>query len=151
MPTTSTERTRKYREAHKNDPVFKEKNRESTRKHREQHADKYKELNIIHNEKYRNKLKLEADKSKSKTTIADAMKARKARKEMDNLKAQNELNSFITNIVDNATNRGIETGVKTIQKKKNLNAVKDYNLRKKEAERTGTPMVLRPRGRKPNQ
>ena len=59
------------------------------------------------------------------------MKARKALKEMNDLKAQKELNSFISNIVDNATTKGIETGVKTILKKKNLNAVKDYNLRKK--------------------
>ena len=78
------------------------------------------------------------------------MKARKARKEMKDLKAQKELDRFMPNIVDNATTKGIETGVKTILKKKNLNAVKDYNLRKKEAQRTGTPMVLRPRGRKPN-
>jgi hypothetical protein len=40
--------------------------------------------------------------------------------------------------------------LKLFKKKNNLNAVKDYNLRKKEAQRTGTPMVLRPRGRKPN-
>jgi hypothetical protein len=151
---TSTERTRKYREAHKNDPEYIKKNKESTQIHRQANADKYKELNKIHNEKYRAKLKLqklEANKTKAKTTIADAMKARKARKEMNDLKAQKELNSFISNIVDNATTKGIETGIKTIKKKKNLEAVKDYNLRKKEAERTGTPMTLRPRGRKPNQ
>ncbi len=78
------------------------------------------------------------------------MKARKARNEMNDLKAQKELDNFINNIVDNATNKGIETGVKITLKKKHLNALKDYNLRKKEAQRNGTPMVLRPRGRKPN-
>jgi hypothetical protein len=134
--------------------TYIKKNKESTQIHRQANADKYKELNKIHNEKYRAKLKLqklEANKTKAKTTIADAMKARKARKEMNDLKAQKELNSFISNIVDNATTKGIETGIKTIKKKKNLEAVKDYNLRKKEAERTGTPMTLRPRERKPNQ
>ena len=128
---TAYERLKKYREAHKNDEAYKKKNREDTNAYCKAHADKYKELNIIHNEKYRNKLRLEADQNKAKTTIADAMKARKARKEMNDLKAQKELNSFISNIVDNATTKGIETGVKTILKKKNLNAVKDYNLRKK--------------------
>ena len=150
MPMTAYERLKKYREAHKNDEAYKKKNCEDTNTYRKAHADKYKELNIIHNEKYRNKLRLEADQNKAKTTIADAMKARKARKEMNDLKAKKELDNFISNIVDNATTKGIETGVKTILKKKNLNAVKDYNLRKKEAQRTGTPMVLRPRGTKPN-
>ena len=153
MPMTAYERLKKYREAHKNDEAYKKKNREDTNTYRKAHADKYKELNIIHNEKYRNKLRLEADQNKAKTTIADAMKARKARKEMNGLKAQKDqkvIHNYIDNFVNDTINKGIESGVKTIKKKNNLNAVKDYNFRKKEAERTGTPMVLRPRGRKPN-
>ena len=119
MPMTAYERLKKFREAHKNDEACKKKNREDTNAYRKAHADIYKELNIIHNEKYRDKLRLEANQNKAKTTIADAMKARKARKEMNDLKAQKELDSFISNIVDNATTKGIETGVKTILKKKN--------------------------------
>ena len=153
MPMTAYERLKKYREAHKNDEAYKKRNREDTNTYRKAHADKYKELNIIHNEKYRDKLRLEANQNKAKTTIADAMKARKARKEMQSLKAQKnqkEIYAYIDNFVNDTMNKAIDSGVKTIKKKKNLDAVKDYNLRKKEAERTGTPMTLRPRGRKPN-
>ena len=51
------------------------------------------------------------------TTIADAMKARKARKEMNGLKAQKDqkvIHNYIDNFVNDTINKGIESGVKTI-------------------------------------
>ena len=66
---TAYERLKKYREAHKNDEAYKKKNREDTNTYRKAHADKCKELNIIHNEKYRDKLRLEANQSKAKKPL----------------------------------------------------------------------------------
>ena len=115
MPTTSTERTRKYRANHKDDPAYKQYNRETTNSFRKEHAEEYKKKNAEHNKVYREKLKAKAN---AINTIANLILARKAR------------NDYIV-LKDEAAKN------------------KSYYMRKKEAILTGSPMVLRPRGRKP--
>ena len=85
MPTTSTERTRKYRAKHKNEETYKQYNRETTKKFREQHSEEYKKKNAEHNRKYRERLKA---KDNAVATIGNVIVARKARNEYIELVAK---------------------------------------------------------------
>jgi hypothetical protein len=126
MPTTSTERTRKYRAKHKNEETYKQYNRETTKKFREQHSEEYKKKNAEHNRKYRERLKA---KDNAVATIGNVIVARKAR------------NEYIELVSKPIEPTPIEPQVNAVQK--------SYYQRKKEALLSGTPMVLMKRGRKP--
>jgi len=126
MPTTSTERTRKYRAKHKNEETYKQYNRETTKKFREQHSEEYKKKNAEHNRKYRERLKA---KDNAVATIGNVIVARKAR------------NEYIELVAKPIESTPIEPQVNVVQK--------SYYQRKKEALLSGTPMVLMKRGRKP--
>ena len=85
MPTTSTERTRKYRAKHKEEETYKEYNRETTKKFREQHSEEYKKKNAEHNRRYRERLKA---KDNAVATIGNVIIASKARNDYIQLVAK---------------------------------------------------------------
>ena len=122
MPTTSTERTRKFRAKHSQEESYKENNRTSVQNWRDSNADKAKEKNREYNRIYRDKLKQQKIQAKkeedAKLVLASAIKTRKAKHELKALK-----------------------DAKVSQVKKS------YYQRKKEAKLNGTPMVLLKRGR----
>jgi hypothetical protein len=126
MPTLSTERTRKYRAKHKDEETYKEYNRETTKKFREQHSEEYKKKNAEHNKRYRERLKA---KDNAVATIGNVNIASKAR------------NDYIQLVAKPVEPEPIIPQVNAVQK--------SYYQRKKEALLNGTPMVLMKRGRKP--
>ena len=126
MPTTSTERTRKYRAKHKEEETYKEYNRETTKKFREQHSEEYKKKNAEHNRRYRERLKA---KDNAVATIGNVIIASKAR------------NDYIQLVAKSVEPEPIIPQINAVQK--------SYYQRKKEALLNGTPMVLMKRGRKP--
>ena len=126
MPTLSTERTRKYRAKHKDEETYKEYNRETTKKFREQHSEEYKKKNAEHNRRYRERLKA---KDNAVATIGNVIIASKAR------------NDYIQLVAKPVEPEPIIPQVNAVQK--------SYYQRKKEALLNGTPMVLMKRGRKP--
>jgi len=138
MPT-STERTRKYRANHKDDPVYKQYNKETTNTFRKEHAEEYKKKNAEHNRVYREKLKAK----KAANTIGGAFLAHKARLELRGLQVKSAANT-IGNVILARKARNDYNALKA-QASQN----KSYYQRKKEAIQTGSPMVLRKRGRKP--
>ena len=139
MPTTSTERTRKYRANHKDDPAYKQYNKETTNTFRKEHAEEYKKKNAEHRV-YREKLKAK----KAANTIGGAFLAHKARLELRGLQEKSNAINTIGNILLARKARTDYNVLKTEAAKK-----KSYYMRKKEAILTGSPMVLRLRGRKP--
>ena len=139
MPTTSTERTRKYRANHKDDPAYKQYNKETTNTFRKEHAEEYKKKNAEHNRVYREKLKAK----KAANTIGGAFLAHKARLELRGLQVKSAANT-IGNLILARKARNDYNILKTEAAKS-----KSYYQRKKEAILTGSPMVLRLRGRKP--
>ena len=140
MPTTSTERTRKYRLNHQNDPAYKQYNKETTNTFRKEHAEEYKKKNAEHNRVYREKLKAK----KAANTIGGAFLAHKARLELRGLQAKSNAINTIGNVIL-ARKAKIDFNVLKTQ----ASQKKSYYQRKKEAIQTGSPMVLRKRGRKP--
>lgn len=122
MPTTSTERTRKFRAKHSQEESYKENNRTSVQNWRDSNADKAKEKNREYNRIYRDKLKQQKIQAKkeedAKLVLASAVKALNARKQYKALK-----NAQVPQVK------------------------KSYYQRKKEAKLNGTPMVLLKRGR----
>ena len=143
MPTTSTERSRKYRLNHQNDPAYKQYNKDTTNAFRKEHAEEYKKKNAEHNRVYRAKLKAKADAAKAANTISGAFLAHKARLELRGLQVKSATNT-IGNLILARKARMDYNILKTQASKP-----KSYYQRKKEAIQTGSPMVLRPRGRKP--
>ena len=139
MPTTSTERTRKYRANHKDDAAYKEYNKETTNTFRKEHAEEYRKKNAEHNRVYREKLKAK----KAANTIGGAFLAHKARLELRGLQVKSAANT-IGNVILARKARNDYNALKA-QASQN----KSYYQRKKEAIQTGSPMVLRKRGRKP--
>ncbi len=139
MPTTSTERTRKYRANHKDDEAYKQYNKETTNTFRKEHAEEYKKKNAEHNRVYREKLKAK----KAANTIGGAFLAHKARLELRGLQVKSATNT-IGNVILARKARNDYNALKA-QASQN----KSYYQRKKEAIQTGSPMVLRKRGRKP--
>ena len=140
MPTTSTERTRKYRANHKDDAAYKEYNKETTNTFRKEHAEEYRKKNAEHNRVYREKLKAK----KAANTIGGAFLAHKARLELRGLQAKSNAINTIGNVIL-ARKAKIDFNVLKTQ----ASQKKSYYQRKKEAIQTGSPMVLRKRGRKP--
>ena len=140
MPTTSTERTRKYRANHKNDTAYKQYNKETTNTFRKEHAEEYKKKNAEHNRVYREKLKAK----KAANTIGGAFLAHKARLELRGLQAKSNAINTIGNVI---LARKAKTDYNVL--KTQASQKKSYYQRKKEAIQTGSPMVLRKRGRKP--
>ena len=140
MPTTSTERTRKYRLNHQNDPAYKQYNKETTNTFRKEHSEEYKKKNAEHNRVYREKLKAK----KAANTIGGAFLAHKARLELRGLQAKSNAINTIGNVIL-ARKAKIDFNVLKTQ----ASQKKSYYQRKKEAIQTGSPMVLRKRGRKP--
>ena len=94
MPTTSTERTRKYRLNHQNDPAYKQYNKDTTNAYRKEHAEEYKKKNAEHNRVYRAKLKAKADAAKAANTIGGAFLAHKARLELKGLQVKSAANTI---------------------------------------------------------
>ena len=139
MPTTSTERTRKYRANHKDDTAYKQYNKETTNTFRKEHAEEYKKKNAEHNRVYREKLKAK----KAANTIGGAFLAHKARLELRGLQVKSAANT-IGNLILARKARNDYNALKA-QASQN----KSYYQRKKEAIQMGSPMVLRKRGRKP--
>ena len=143
MPTTSTERTRKYRLRHKDEEAFKEYNKETTNTFRKEHAEEYRLKNALHNKTYRDKkkaLKLEVRSTNAVNTIGNAFLAHKARIE---LKGLQERSNAINTIASTILARKARTDYSLLK-----TPPKSYYLRKKEAVLTGTPIVLKKRGRK---
>jgi hypothetical protein len=140
MPTTSTERTRKYRLNHQNDPAYKQYNKETTNTFRKEHSEEYKKKNAEHNRVYREKLKAK----KAANTIGGAFLAHKARLELRGLQAKSNAINTIGNVI---LARKAKTDYNVL--KTQASQKKSYYQRKKEAIQTGSPMVLRKRGRKP--
>ena len=95
MPTTSTERTRKYRLNHQNDPAYKQYNKETTNTFRKEHSEEYKKKNAEHNRVYREKLKAK----KAANTIGGAFLAHKARLELRGLQAKSNAINTIGNVI----------------------------------------------------
>ena len=143
MPTTSTERTRKYRANHKDDPAYKQYNKETTNTFRKEHSEEYKKKNAEHNRVYREKLKAKTNATKAANTIGGAFLAHKARLELRGLQVKSAANT-IGNLILARKARNDYNILKTEAAKS-----KSYYQRKKEAIITGSPMVLRLRGRKP--
>ena len=139
MPT-STERTRKYRANHKDDAAYKEYNKETTNTFRKEHAEEYRKKNAEHNRVYREKLKAK----KAANTIGGAFLAHKARLELRGLQAKSNAINTIGNVI---LARKAKTDYNVL--KTQASQKKSYYQRKKEAIQTGSPMVLRKRGRKP--
>jgi len=144
MPTTSTERTRKYRLNHQNDPAYKQYNKETTNTFRKEHSEEYKKKNAEHNRLYRERLKAKANATKATNTIGGAFLAHKARLELKGLQAKSNAINTIGNVIL-ARKAKIDFNVLKTQ----ASQKKSYYQRKKEAIQTGSPMVLRKRGRKP--
>ena len=140
MPTTSTERTRKYRANHKEDAAYKQYNKETTNTFRKEHAEEYKKKNAEHNRVYREKLKAKANATEAANTIGGAFLAHKARIE---LKGLQERSNAINTIASTILSRKARTDYSLLR-----TPPKSYYLRKKEAVLTGTPIVLKKRGRK---
>ena len=143
MTSTSTERTRKYRLKHKDEEAFKEYNKESTNTFRKEHAEEYRLKNALHNKTYRDKkkaLKLEVRSTNAVNTIGNAFLAHKARIE---LKGLQERSNAINTIASTILARKARTDYSLLK-----TPPKSYYLRKKEAVLTGTPIVLKKRGRK---
>ena len=140
MPTTTTERTRKYRLNHQNDPAYKQYNKETTNTFRKEHSEEYKKKNAEHNRVYREKLKAK----KAANTIGGAFLAHKARLELRGLQAKSNAINTIGNVI---LARKAKTDYNVL--KTQASQKKSYYQRKKEAIQTGSPMVLRKRGRKP--
>ena len=139
----STERTRKYRLKHKDEEAFKEYNKESTNTFRKEHAEEYRLKNALHNKTYRDKkkaLKLEVRSTNAVNTIGNAFLAHKARIE---LKGLQERSNAINTIASTILARKARTDYSLLK-----TPPKSYYLRKKEAVLTGTPIVLKKRGRK---
>ena len=139
MPTL-TERTCKYRANHKDDPAYKQYNKETTNTFRKEHSEEYKKKNAEHNRVYREKLKAK----KAANTIGGAFLAHKARLELRGLQAKSNAINTIGNVIL-ARKAKIDFNVLKTQ----ASQKKSYYQRKKEAIQTGSPMVLRKRGRKP--
>ena len=137
---TSTERTRKYRLNHQNDPAYKQYNKETTNTFRKEHSEEYKKKNAEHNRVYREKLKAK----KAANTIGGAFLAHKARLELRGLQAKSNAINTIGNVI---LARKAKTDYNVL--KTQASQKKSYYQRKKEAIQTGSPMVLRKRGRKP--
>ena len=139
----STERTRKYRLKHKDEEAFKEYNKETTNTFRKEHAEEYRLKNALHNKTYRDKkkaLKLEVRSTNAVNTIGNAFLAHKARIELKGLQERsNAINTIASTILARKA-RNDYSLLKT--------PPKSYYLRKKEAVLTGTPIVLKKRGRK---
>ena len=143
MTSTSTERTRKYRLKHKDEEAFKEYNKETTNTFRKEHAEEYRLKNALHNKTYRDKkkaLKLEVRSTNAVNTIGNAFLAHKARIE---LKGLQERSNAINTIASTILARKARTDYSLLK-----TPPKSYYLRKKEAVLTGTPIVLKKRGRK---
>lgn len=143
MTSTSTERTRKYRLKHKDEEAFKEYNKETTNTFRKEHAEEYRLKNALHNKTYRDKkkaLKLEVRSTNAVNTIGNAFLAHKARIE---LKGLQERSNAINTIASTILARKARTDYSLLK-----TPPKSYYLRKKEAILTGTPIVLKKRGRK---
>ena len=139
----STERTRKYRLKHKDEEAFKEYNKETTNTFRKEHAEEYRLKNALHNKTYRDKkkaLKLEVRSTNAVNTIGNAFLAHKARIE---LKGLQERSNAINTIASTILARKARTDYSLLK-----TPPKSYYLRKKEAILTGTPIVLKKRGRK---
>ena len=139
----STERTRKYRLKHKDEEAFKEYNKETTNTFRKEHAEEYRLKNALHNKTYRDKkkaLKLEVRSTNAVNTIGNAFLAHKARIE---LKGLQERSNAIKTIASTILARKARTDYSLLK-----TPPKSYYLRKKEAVLTGTPIVLKKRGRK---
>ena len=139
----STERTRKYRLKHKDEEAFKEYNKESTNTFRKEHAEEYRLKNALHNKTYRDKTKaltLEVRSTNAVNTIGNAFLAHKARIE---LKGLQERSNAINTIASTILARKARTDYSLLK-----TPPKSYYLRKKEAVLTGTPIVLKKRGRK---
>lgn len=139
----STERTRKYRLKHKDEEAFKEYNKETTNTFRKEHAEEYRLKNAIHNKTYRDKkkaLKLEVRSTNAVNTMGNAFLAHKARIE---LKGLQERSNAINTIASTILARKARTDYSLLK-----TPPKSYYLRKKEAVLTGTPIVLKKRGRK---
>ena len=139
----STERTRKYRLKHKDEEAFKEYNKETTNTFRKEHAEEYRLKNALHNKTYRDKkkaLKLEVRSTNAVNTIGNAFLAHKARIE---LKGLQERSNAINTIASTILARKARTDYSLLK-----TPPKSYYLRKKEAVLTGTPIVLKKRGRK---
>ncbi len=143
MPTTSIERTRKYRLNHKDDPAYKQYNKDTTNTFRKEHAEEYKEKNAEHNRLYRERLKAKANATKAVNTIGGAFLAHKARLELKGLQVKSATNT-IGNLILARKSRNDYNALKA-QASQN----KTYYMRRKEAIQMGSPMVLRKRGRKP--
>lgn len=57
MPLTATERSRNYREKHRNEETYKQTNRENVKKWQEANAEKYRLKHNEYNKAYRDRLK----------------------------------------------------------------------------------------------
>ena len=143
MPTTSTERTRKYRANHKDDPAYKQYNKDTTNTFRKEHLEEYRKKNAEHNRLYRERLKTKAKATNAANTIGGAFLAHKARLELRGLQVKSAANT-IGNLILARKARNDYNILKTEAAKS-----KSYYQRKKEAILTDSPMVLRLRGRKP--
>lgn len=125
------ERIKKYRENHKTDETYKEKQKKSTYKYRETHPDEYKKLNDKHGKTYREKLKKEKKQAEALITISNAIKTRKAKKEMEKLKEEKKTKDLLNSIVKDALTNA--TTIKTIKGRpkgsKNKPVEEKYNLR----------------------
>ena len=144
MPTTSTERTRKYRANHKDDPAYKQYNKDTTNTFRKEHLEEYRKKNAEHNRLYRERLKTKAKATNAANTIGGAFLAHKARLELRGLQEKSNAINTIGNLIVARNARDNYIKLKTEAAKN-----KSYYQRKKEALLTGSPMVLKLRGRKP--
>ena len=140
MTSTSTERTRKYRLKHKDEEAFKEYNKETTNTFRKEHSEEYRLKNALHNKTYRDKKKALKLSTNAVNTIGGAFLAHKARIE---LKGLQERSNAINTIASTILARKARTDYSLLK-----TPPKSYYLRKREAILTGTPIVLKKRGRK---
>ena len=84
------QRQKRYKENPENRKKANELSKERMRELRSGEPEKYAEMNREHNKKYNEKLKALKSKADAVKTLTDAIKARKARREMAKLKAEKE-------------------------------------------------------------
>ncbi len=121
----SNERNKRVRADPEKKAIYNEEQKKIMRQNRAEDPVKYREMNIIHNRTYRDKLK-------ALNTISNAIKNKKAKKELGDLRDAKATKDLISNLVNDAiTQATTKTTIKGRPKgSKNKEVdVKVYNAR----------------------
>ena len=123
------ERVQKYRDRVGHTESYKKKNAETVYKFRnsEENKETYMKKNVEYNKKYRERLKKEKKQVEAVSTLSNAIKNRKARKEMESLKTKSLLNNIVKDAILSATTKNTKKG--RPKGSKNVVVEKKYNLR----------------------